>query len=75
MVDHDLAKITGSRYIYIVITTSWHVMPNILPRAVSRGKMKAKSANPWWKQYKYMATGNYFDSNRTITEHFQIEAA
>jgi hypothetical protein len=27
------------------------------------------------KQYKYMATGNYFDSNRTITEHFQIEAA
>jgi len=24
---------------------------------------------------QYMATGNYFDSNRTITEHFQIEAA
>ena len=22
-----------------------------------------------------MATGNYFDSNRTITEHFQIESA
>ena len=22
-----------------------------------------------------MATGNYFDSNRTITEHFQIETA
>jgi hypothetical protein len=24
---------------------------------------------------KYMATGNYFDSNRTMTEHFQIEPA
>jgi hypothetical protein len=35
---------------------SWHLMPNILPRAV-----------------KYMSTGNYFDSNRTITEYFQIE--
>jgi len=22
-----------------------------------------------------MATGNYFDSKKTITEHFQIEAA
>ena len=28
-------------YIYIVFTTGWHFMPNILPRAVARGKMKA----------------------------------
>jgi hypothetical protein len=31
--------ITGS-HIYIVFTTGWHFMPNIL-RAVARGKMKA----------------------------------
>jgi hypothetical protein len=28
-------------YIYIVFTTGWHFMANILPRAAARGKMKA----------------------------------
>ena len=40
--------------------------------AVDRG------LEPWsrevkeYKIKKYMTTGNYFDSNRTITENFQI---
>ena len=52
----------------IEIITGSHIFILFLPRVGTLCRI-------FYHEHKYMANGNYFDSNRTITEHFQIETA